>query len=89
MPHQADTACDLSTPRKPLFSELIPPEPTHSYHLLLSLLRHRFCKLRDSCRTLFHGGIVFAPTRGAVALGPVIQGLLGRRYLRLLASPNL
>src|ERR1041384_3422850 len=34
MPQQHDPACDLSTPRKPLFSELIPPEPTHSYHLL-------------------------------------------------------
>src|SRR5215467_2584446 len=33
-PQFINTACDLSTPRKSLFSELIPPEPNHSYHLL-------------------------------------------------------
>ena len=42
MPHQTDTACDLSTPRKSLLSKLIPPEPTHSYHLLSSLTVSNF-----------------------------------------------
>ena len=35
MPHTIYTACNLSTPRESLLSELIPPEPEHSYHLLL------------------------------------------------------
>src|SRR5579875_2275669 len=37
LPQKHYPACDLSTPRKPLFSKLIPPEPTHSYHLLWSI----------------------------------------------------
>src|SRR5581483_11338279 len=40
MPQQHDPACDLSTPKRgcPL-SELIPPEPNHSYHLLSLSMR--------------------------------------------------
>ena len=41
------------------------------------------------CSRLFHRGIVFAPARRPVAQGSMIQSLLCRQHMGLLASPNL
>ena len=76
MPHITDTACDLSTPRKPLLSELIPPEPTHSYHLL-----HISKSTLDDSQHYLPG--VFCSLQSTFTVSPV-SSIAGR-----LASPLL
>ncbi len=99
MPHQTDTACDLSTPRKSLLSELIPPEPTHSYHLLLWFCRwHSFCGFAaGTAPVVWINDVVDAILRGARAAAASLLlrvsgshssgiGLLGNDFSRASAQ---